>query len=65
MKQISHIDKKWQSSVTAYVEVTFNDGSHKYYLEGRYGGVSLTAEAYARAKAYQPDGWKRISASSR
>ena len=45
MKQIAHIDKKWQSSVTAYVEVTYEDGSHKYYLEGRYGGGPLTAEA--------------------
>ena len=54
MKQIAHIDKKWQSSVTAYVEVTYEDGSHKYYLEGRYGGGPLTAEAYALAKTYQP-----------
>ena len=45
MKQIAHIDKKWQSSVTAYVEVTYDDGSHKYYLAGRYGGGPLTAEA--------------------
>lgn len=59
MKQISHIDKKWQSSVTAYVEVTFNDGSHKYYLEGRYGGGTLTAEAYALASPYKPTAWKR------
>ena len=59
MKQIAHIDKKWQSSVTAYVEVTYEDGSHKYYLEGRYGGGPLTAEAYALAKTYQPNAWKR------
>lgn len=59
MKQILHIDKKWQSSVTAYVEVTYRDGSHKYYLEGRYGGGPLTAEAYALAKPYQTSAWKR------
>ena len=59
MKQIAHIDKKWQSSVTAYVEVTYEDGSHKYYLEGRYGGGPLPAEAYALAKPYQPNAWKR------
>jgi hypothetical protein len=59
VKQILHIDKKWQSSVTAYVEVTYNDGSHKYYLEGRYGGGPLTAEAYALAKPYQTSAWKR------
>ncbi len=59
MKQIAHIDKKWQSSVTAYVEVTYDDGSHKYYLQGRYGGGTLTAEAYAIAKPYQPNAWKR------
>ena len=59
MKQIAHIDKKWQSSVTAYVEVTYDDGSHKYYLEGRYGGESLTSKAYALAKPYQPTAWKR------
>ena len=59
MKQIAHIDKKWQSSVTAYVEVTYEDGSHKYYLEGQYGGGPLTAEAYALAKPYQPNAWKR------
>jgi hypothetical protein len=59
MKQIAHIDKKWQSSVTAYVEVTYEDGSHTYYLEGRYGGGPLTAEAYALAKPYQPNAWKR------
>ena len=59
MKQIAHIDKKWQSSVTAYVEVTYEDGSHKYSLEGRYGGGPLTAEAYALAKPYQPNAWKR------
>lgn len=59
MKEISHIDKKWQSSVTACVEVTYVDGSHKYYLEGRYGGGALTAEAYALAKPYHPTNWKR------
>ena len=59
MKQIAHIDKKWQSSVTAYVEVTYDDGSHKYYLEGRYGGGTLTADTYALAKPYQPTAWKR------
>jgi hypothetical protein len=61
MKEISHIDKKWQSSVTACVEVTFNDGSHRYYLEGRYGGGSLTAQAYAVAKPYRPAAWKRYA----
>jgi hypothetical protein len=45
--------------VTAYVEVTYGDGSHKYYLEGRYGGGPLTAQAYALAKPYQPTAWKR------
>ena len=59
MKQIAHIDKKWQSSVTAYVEVTYDDGSRKYYLEGRYGGGTLTAETYAVTKPYQPTAWKR------
>ena len=59
MKQIAHIDKKWQSSVTAYVEVTYDDGSHKYYLEGRYGGGPLTSDTYALAKPYQPTAWKR------
>ena len=59
MKQIAYIDKKWQSSVTAYVEVIYDDGSKKFYLEGRYGGGPLTAEAYARAKPYQPSAWKR------
>ena len=59
MRQITHIDKKWQSSVTAYVEVTYDDGSHKYYLEGRYGVGPLKAEAYALAKPYQPTAWKR------
>jgi hypothetical protein len=59
MKQIAHIDKKWQSSVTAYVEVTYEDRSHRYYLEGRYGGGSLTSEAYALAKPYQSTAWKR------
>jgi hypothetical protein len=59
MKQIAHVDKKWQSSVTAYVEVTYEDGSHKYYLEGRYGGGTLTAEAYALAKPNKPTAWKR------
>ena len=59
MKKIVHIDKKWQSSVHAYVEVTYEDGSHKYYLQGRYGGETLTAEAYAIAKPYQPNAWKR------
>ena len=59
MKQIAQIDKKWQSSVTAYVELTYGDGSHKYYLEGRYGGGPLTAQAYALAKPYQPTALKR------
>jgi len=59
MKQIAHIDKKWQSSVTAYVEVTYEDRSHRYYLEGRYGGGSLTSEAYALAKPYQSTAWQR------
>ena len=59
MKQIAHIDKKWESSVTAYVEVTYEDRSHRYYLEGRYGGGSLTSEAYALAKPYQSTAWKR------
>ena len=59
MKQIAHIDKKWQSSVTAYVDVTYEDGFHKYYLEGRYGGGPLTAEVYALAKPYQSSAWKR------
>ena len=59
MKQIAHIDKKWQSSVTAYVEVTYDDGSHKYYLEGLYGGGPLTSEAYALAKPYRSTAWKR------
>jgi len=45
MKQIAHIDKKWQSSVTAYVKVTYDDGSRKYYLKGRYGGGSLSDPA--------------------
>ncbi len=59
MKQIAHIDKKWRSSVTAYVKVTYDDESHKYYLEGRYGGGPLTAKAYALAKPYLPTAWKR------
>jgi hypothetical protein len=59
MKQIAHIDKKWQSSTTAYVEVTYDDGFHKYYLEGGYGEGPLTAEAYALAKPYEHKAWKR------
>ena len=59
MKQIAHIDKKWQTSVTTYVEVTYDNGSNKYYLEGRYGVGPLKAEAYALAKPYQSSAWKR------
>ncbi len=59
MKEIAHIDKKWLSSVTACVQVIYGDGSHRYYLEGQYGGGSLTSGAYADAKPYQPTAWKR------
>lgn len=59
MKEIAYLDKKWLSSVTACVQVTYGDGSHRYYLEGRYGGGYLTSGAYADAKPYQPTAWKR------
>jgi hypothetical protein len=42
MKQVAHIDKKWQSNVPFYVEVTCDDGYHKYYLEGQYSRGPLT-----------------------
>ena len=59
MKTIRFIDKKWQSSVTTFVEVTYTDGSQRYYVQGRYGGLSLTSDDYAKAKPCQPSAWKR------
>lgn len=44
MKTILFIDRKWQSSVTAYVRVHYEDGSLRHYLQGRYGG-SATSES--------------------
>ena len=58
-KYVLHIDKKWQSSITACVEVTYSDGTHKYYVEGRYGGGPLAPEAYKIAKPYKLGAWKR------
>lgn len=57
-KYVLHMDKKWQSSITAYVEVTYSDGTQKYYVEGRYGGGPLTPEAYKNAKPYKFGAWK-------
>ena len=59
MSLITFIDKKWQSSITAYVQVTYNDGSRRHYVQGRYGGGSLTQAGYDQAKPYQPSAWKR------
>ena len=59
MKTILFIDKKWQSSITAYVRVQYEDGSRRHYVEGRYGGSALTESAYAEAKPHQPDAWNR------
>ena len=59
MKHVAHIDKKWQTSVPVYVEMTCDDGFHKYYLKGRFSGGPLTAEFYAFAKPGQPATWKR------
>ena len=59
MSLIAFIDKKWQSSITAYVQVTYNDGSRRHYVQGRYGGGSLTQAGYDQAKPYQPSAWKR------
>jgi len=59
MKTILFIDKKWQSSVTAYVRVHYEDGSLRHYLQGRYGGSALTESDYDEAKPYQPSAWKR------
>jgi hypothetical protein len=59
MKTILFIDKKWQSSVTAYVRVHYKDGSFRHYVQGRYGGGPLTESAYDEAKPYQADAWKR------
>ncbi len=59
MKAILFIDKKCQSSVTAYVRVHYKDGSFRHYVQGRYGGAALTQSAYDEAKPYKADGWKR------
>ena len=59
MKTILFIDKKWQSSVTAYVRVHYEDGSLRYYLQGRYGGSALSESDYDEAKSYQSSAWKR------
>jgi len=59
MKTILFIDKKWQSSVTAYVRVHYEDGSLRHYLQGRYGGSALSESDYDEAKPYRPDAWKR------
>jgi hypothetical protein len=59
MKTILFIDKKWQSSVTAYVRVHYEDGSLRHYLQGRYGGSALTKSDYDEAKPYRAGAWKR------
>ena len=59
MKTILFIDKKWQSSVTAYVRVHYEDGSLRYYLQGRYGGSALSESDYDEAKPYRAGAWKR------
>ena len=59
MRRVVHLDKKWVSRVTAYAEVTYDDGTHEYYVQGRYGGGPLTPTAYALSKPFQPDAWKR------
>jgi hypothetical protein len=50
IKTILFIDKKWQSSVTAYVRVHDESGSLRHYLQGRYGGSALTESDYDEAK---------------
>lgn len=59
MKTILFIDKKWQSSVTAYVRVHYEDRSLRHYLQGRYGGSALTESDYDEAKPYRAGAWKR------
>ena len=59
MKTILSIDKKWQSSVNAYVRVHYEDGTLRHYLQGRYGGSALSESDYDEAKPYQPSAWKR------
>jgi hypothetical protein len=59
MKKLVHIERKWQSDVTAYVCETHSDGSTRYYIAGRYGGGGLTAQQYEQAVAYRPGAWKR------
>jgi hypothetical protein len=59
MKTILFIDKKWQSSVTAYVRVHYEDGSLRHYLQGRYGGPALSEIHYDGAQLYRVGAWKR------
>jgi len=59
MKTILFTEKKWQSSITAYVRVHYEDGSFRHYVQGRYGGGALTESAYDEAKPYRAGAWKR------
>ena len=59
MKTILFIDKKWRSSVTAYVRVHYEAGSLRHYLQGRYGGSALTKSDYDEAKPYRAGAWRR------
>lgn len=59
MRTILFTEKKWQSSITAYVRVHYEDGSFRHYIQGRYGGGALTESAYDEAKPYTADAWKR------
>ena len=59
MKTSFFIDKKWQSSVTAFVRVHYADGSFRHYVQGRYGGSALTERDYDAARPYKAEAWKR------